>query len=123
MDEEKSLIKVEHSIFSRIRQAVLNFFHKFKKTKSVEPNFQEQAVIKQEIKKEERTMQIGDFETLKNVVNKKIEIKDLDVDTEKRLIELCDNRLKQMDEIISQKDLKIAKMEKLLDDLTVYNAN
>lgn len=123
MNEEKSLIKVEHSIFSRIRQAVLSFFHKFKKKQSSKSNLQEQLVFQEDNKKEEKVTQINDFETLKDVVNKKIEIKDLDIETEQRLIELCDNRLKQMDEILSQKDLKISKMEKILNDLTAYNIN
>ena len=126
MENEKSLVKAQKSIFSRVRQAILNFFHRFNKNKTelqiVETTFQEKMDISQIESNKRDTTAIQDFDILKDIVNGKIQIKDLDIDTEKRLIKLCDNRLKQMNEKIREKDIEIANIEKLLNDLKVYQS-
>lgn len=109
MENEKSLVKAEKGIFSRVRQAILNFFRRFNKNKT-------------ELQTVETTTDIQDFDILKDIVNGKIQIKDVDIETEKRLIKLCDNRLKQMNEKVREKDIEIAKIEKLLQDLKVYQS-
>ena len=126
MENEKSLVKAQKSIFSRVRQAILNFFRRFNKNKTelqiVETTFQEKMDISQIESNKRDTTAIQDFDILKDIVNGKIQIKDLDIDTEKRLIKLCDNRLKQMNEKIREKDIEIANIEKLLNDLKVYQS-
>ena len=126
MENEKSLVKSEKSIFSRVRQAILNFFYRFNKNKTesqiVENTFQEKIDISQIEKSKIGTSSIQDFDILKDIVNGKVQIKDLDIATEKRLIKLCDNRLRQMNEKIREKDIEIANIEKLLNDLKVYQS-
>lgn len=129
MEDKKYLVKSEQSIFSRIRRSILNFFHKFKKESKEdvvyqeEFEYQEENNMGQEELKQQQAADLKDFDILKDVVNGKTSVKDLDIETEKRLINLCDNRLKQINEKIKAKDLKIAKIEKALADLKTYNAN
>lgn len=127
MENEKSLVEAKMGIFSRIRQAVFNFFRKFKKDKIsdtidqkiCEDINEENIEITEEKTKDVET--INDFDILKDVVNGKIQINDLDIETEKRLIELCDNRLRQIKEKIREKDLEIANLERNLNELKMHS--
>lgn len=103
MKSEKSLIKVNDNIFSKFFKSIKSFFAKNKneKCKKVQETF----------KLQENTP-LDDLEILKDVINGKIEIKDLDIDLEKRLIALCNNRIKEINKKIMAKDLEIAKLKK-----------
>lgn len=56
---------------------------------------------------------LDDFKVLKDIIDNKIDIKDLDIDLERRLIALCNNRINQINQEIISKDLEISKLRKL----------
>lgn len=66
---------------------------------------------------DKKCRELEDFEILKNVVTGKIAIKDLDIEVEKRLITLCNNRLKSLNERITVENMKIDRLEKLVNNL------
>ncbi|MBR2704438.1 MAG: hypothetical protein IKE91_03115 [Clostridia bacterium] len=55
---------------------------------------------------------LNDFEILKKVVNKEISMDDIDLDTKIRLIQLCDNRISDINKKIEDIDKKIYKITK-----------
>lgn len=57
---------------------------------------------------------LDDFKILKDIMHNKINIKDLNIDLEKRLITLCNNRVNQINQEIISKDLEISKLQKLI---------
>lgn len=107
MKSEKSLIKVNNNIFSKFFKSIKNIFfrNKNKKCKEVQETF-----------KVQENTPLDDLEILKDVINGKIEIKDLDINLERRLIVLCNNRIKEINKKIIAKDLEIAKLKKQISN-------
>lgn len=70
----------------------------------------------EEISKPNENTPLDDLEILKDVINGKVEIKDLDIDLEKRLIALCNNRIKEINKKIMAKDFEIAKLKKQISN-------
>lgn len=103
MEREKSLIKANDSIFSKIFKSIKSIFHKLRNKANLKTY--------ESFESQENT-DLEDFEVLKDVINGKIEIKDLDIDLEKRLIVLCNNRINEINKKIAVKDLEIAKLRK-----------
>lgn len=98
MKKEESLIKYKENFLNKIINRVASIFSGFKKKPSVV---------------NERT----DFDILQEIKNNPEKIKDLDLETEKRLIHLCNMRSKQLDEKISKYDDEIIDLKILLSDL------
>lgn len=63
---------------------------------------------------ENENLKIDDFEILKEIIDGKSDIKNLDVDTKKRLIELCSNRLDDINKKIHNKTLEIKRLKEIL---------
>lgn len=61
---------------------------------------------------------LDDFKVLRDVIYGKKDIKDIDIDLEKRLITLCNNRINEVNKMIIDKDLEINKIKKLISNLT-----
>lgn len=55
---------------------------------------------------------LSDFEILKKIVNKELHMEDIDSETKIRLINLCDNRIKEINKKIDIIDRKIDNMKK-----------
>lgn len=108
MESEKSLIKTNNNIFSKVFKSIKNIFYNFKNKEysKVEQNFEPP-----------KNTALKDLDVLKNVIDGKVEIKDLDVDVEKRLIALCNNRIEEINKKITAKDLEIAKLKKQIYEL------
>lgn len=61
--------------------------------------------------------ELDDFVTLEKIIRQQIDIKDVDLDTKKRIIELCKQRLNEINIQIREKDTKILKMKKMIEEL------
>lgn len=61
---------------------------------------------------------LDDLKVLEDIIYNKIDIKDIDIDLEKRLITLCNNRINEVNKMIIDKDLEINKIKKLISNLT-----
>lgn len=55
---------------------------------------------------------LSDFEVLKKITNNELHMEDVDVDTKIRLIQLCDDRINDINKKIDDIDDKISKMTK-----------
>ena len=55
---------------------------------------------------------LSDFEVLKKIINKELHMEDVDVDTKIRLIQLCDDRINDINKKIDDIEDKISKMTK-----------
>lgn len=110
MKSQKSLIKVNDSIFSRFIKSIKNIFYK--------PENHEYKETKQNTKVLKDTA-LEDLKVLKDVINGEIQIKDLDIDLEKRLIILCNNRISQINKKIEDKESKIIKIKKQISNLDI----
>lgn len=110
MKFQKSLIKVNNSIFSRFIKSIKNIFYK--------PKNQEYKETEQNTKVLRDTA-LEDLKILKDVINGKTQIKDLDIELEKRLIILCNNRISQINKKIEDKDSKIIKIKKQISNLNI----
>ena len=55
---------------------------------------------------------LSDFEVLKKIINNELHMEDVDVDTKIRLIQLCDDRINDINKKIDDIDDKISKMTK-----------
>ena len=110
MKEEKSLIKTKNSFFSKIIVSIKRLFSKTKNN-----NYQN---IKEVVaKKEQTSTQLSDMETLQQVMQGQVEIIDLEENTIERLVELCSNRLKEVNKKIIEKEYKISQNKKIIADL------
>lgn len=107
MEKEKSLMKVNDSVFSKVFKSIKSFFYRFRN--------KDYSKV-QEIAKPIENTALDDLEILRDVINGKIEIKDLDIDLEKRLIVLCNNRINEINKKIMAKDLEIAKLKKQISN-------
>lgn len=57
---------------------------------------------------------LSDFEILKKLINKELDMNEVDNDTKMRLIALCDDRLKEVNKKIETVKRKIEKMDNYL---------
>ena len=55
---------------------------------------------------------LSDFEVLKKIINNELHMEDVDVDTKIRLIQLCDDRINDINKKIDDIEDKISKMTK-----------
>lgn len=65
--------------------------------------------------------ELDDFVTLEKIIRQQIDIKDVDLDTKKRIIELCKQRLNEINIQIREKDTKILKMKKMIEELKTHS--
>lgn len=64
---------------------------------------------------------LEDFEVLKNIIEGKTKIENIDIDLKKRLIVICNKRLKKVNESIKERELEIYRMEKLISEINSFN--
>lgn len=60
---------------------------------------------------------LKDFEILKSVVNDEIQVENLDENLTRRLISICEERIKIVDEKAEEKQKEVEALEELLDDV------
>lgn len=99
MQTEKSLMIKSKWKNSKIMQLLNKIFNKFGKNKN-------------ELLKEKQSL--SDVEILKELVEERKNIRDIDSETKKRLIELCNNRTKEVREKIEERKERTRNMEQFL---------
>lgn len=106
MNNGKSLIKNENSIISKPTVSIKKYFNKFDMNK-----------------KGNKAMKSidEDFEILKQVNEGNIKIKDIDINTQNRLIKLCSNRLNGLDKKMNMLDDEIMRLKILNEDLNMIS--
>lgn len=55
---------------------------------------------------------LDDFKVLEDIMHGKVDIKDIDIDLEKRLIALCNKRTNEVNQMIITKNLEIDRIRK-----------
>lgn len=123
MKKNKALIECKENFFTKFRIKISLFFNKLKADTSEQINIVNQHEVEINTDKKSVTENIycnekimnnatlnSDFNLLKNLVNKKISIDDIDLETEKRLIKLCTKKSKELDEKLNDLDNQIIKM-------------
>jgi hypothetical protein len=108
MKEEKSLTKVNNGFFSKLINNIRSKLFKINHKNSVATNT---------ISTTSKNTALDDLEILKEVMNGKIHIQDLDTDTKNRLINMCKNRLEEIDKEIEKIHNKTEKMKQLTLEL------
>lgn len=108
MKEEKSLTKVNNGFFSKLINNIRSKFFKMNHKNNVTTNT---------VNAISKNTALEDFEILKDVMNEKIQIQDLDADTKRRLINMCKNRLEEIDNEIKEIHNKTEKMKQLTLEL------
>lgn len=108
MQKEVSLIRSNNNFISKLK----SFFARF-----IKNNKEDNFVEKTQSDLAEQLSDIEAFEYLKGIIDGKINIKDLDKDLEKRLIDICNNRMKEIDREIEKKEYQIEKAKELLENL------
>lgn len=103
MNKEMALVHVDKGIFAKLTKIIKGIFSKFNKEKNV--------------LKAENIKEIDDFECLKGIVQGKISIKELNIEQKKRLILLCDERTKSINNKIDDTKLKIKKIDEMLNKI------
>ena len=93
MKEEKSLVKTNNNIFSRMILSIKRFFSRNK-----EPRM---------------STELQDMKTLQQVMQGQVKINNLEESTIDRLIVLCSNRLKEVNKKIEYKKKEIYKNKKI----------
>ena len=111
MKQEKSLMKVNENKISKFIQSIKNFFNKFTN----------KNIRKQNEEKLTKSSSIDDVDVLKNIIDGKIEISNIDDETKIRLIKLCENREQEVREKITDLKNKAQKMDKLLNIINIEN--
>lgn len=114
MNKEKSLEKVSKGKLSKIREFFLTIFSKFKSKKK-------KIITNENINLQKQKLE--DFEILKNIVEGNLSIKQLDNDTKRRIIDICNNRIVSVNKMISDKNMEIEKMESLLTNIKKIKSN
>lgn len=107
MQKEVSLTK-SNKFISKIK----SFFAKFIKNKK-----EDYIVKKAEANFVEELSDIEAFEYLKRIIAGEINVQDLDKELEERLIDICNNRIKEIDREIEKKEYQIEKAKELLENL------
>lgn len=80
---------------------------------------QSKAVQKAQFEVKVETNEVDEFAVLKNFMEGKIDISQIDNETKKRLICICNDRLEGIKKQINDKSNKIKQMEGLLADINV----
>lgn len=109
MNKELALTKINKGIFQNIITFVKSRF--FNINKNVNDT-------KKNIK---INNSLDDLECLKNIIDKKISIKELDIEQKKRLILLCNERKNKINMKIEQTDMKIKKVENMIAEVEKLN--
>lgn len=104
MKEEKFLVKYNERIFSKISKFIKRLFSKFIKKAENE-------------KQKSSYFLLDDMETLKNIMDGKIEIENLENDQKKRLLNLCNNRIDEVHKKTIERKMENSKIEKLLTQI------
>lgn len=102
MKQEKSLMKVNENKISKFIQFIKNFFNKFSNKN-----------IKKQNEEKTTTSPIDDVDVLKNILDGKLEISNIDDETKIRLINLCKNREQEVRAKITDLKNKAKKLDKL----------
>lgn len=110
MKQEKSLIKVNENKISKFIQFIKNFFNKFKNKD-----------IKKQNEEKTSFFPMDDVDILKNLLDGKLEISNIDDETKIRLIKLCENREQEVRQKITDLKNKAQKMDKLLNIIDIEN--
>lgn len=63
----------------------------------------------------EEKQKLKDFEILKQIIEGSVNIEDLDENLKYRLLDLCDNRLVEVNQKIKETEKKIEKAEEILE--------
>lgn len=108
MKEEKSLIKFRDSVFSNLIKKIKSFFTRFREGQDKINN--NETIIK-------ASNTLNDFNVLEGIIKENIKIEDVDINTKKRLITICNQRLERINEKIEDENLEILKLEKLIDEV------
>ena len=102
MKEEKSLTKVNNGFFSKLIQNIRTKLFKFNQKNNASASAASTNATPE-------NTALDDFEVLKEVMDGKIQIQDLNPDLKKRLIAMCKTRLadinKEIDEIHSKTEM------------------
>jgi len=115
MKEEMALMKVSENKFSSLLNNIKNFFFKLGRKPKQQKNYQ---VLKVESAHEATTKASDDLNCLEEIISGKINIRDLDKDTKKRLIKLCENRLEEVRKEIAKKERQIAYSKEILQRIS-----
>jgi len=110
MKKEKSLIEVKENKFSKFLNSIKKFFYKLTGKENIEE-------VNQTEKKENQPNNpspLDDVEILGKVLRGEMKSSDLDEDTKKRLMVLCDKREKEIREKIKKTNERISKIDSLL---------
>lgn len=108
MKQEKSLIKVNENKISKFIQFIKKFFNKFKNKD-----------IKKQNEEKTSSSPMDDVDILKNILDGKLEISNIDDETKIRLIKLCENREQEVRQKITDLKNKAQKMDKLLNIIDI----
>ena len=112
MQKEVALIKVNEKGFYNILTKVKRFFAKFtNKNNEIKESNTNRKVV-------EEARPIDDFIYLKLIMEGKAQIKDLDKDLKRRLINLCNERLNEVNKEIAKKERQIKKAEEILEKVS-----
>jgi len=65
-------------------------------------------------------LELEDMELLEKIMKQQIDIKDVDINTKKRITELCKQRLNEINNQIKEKDIKILKMKEKIEELKTH---
>lgn len=65
-------------------------------------------------------LELEDMELLEKIMKQQIDIKDVDINTKKRITELCKQRLNKINIQIKEKDIKILKMREKIEELKIH---
>ena len=117
MEKNKSLVKSGESFISKICHRIKYYFAKNKK---------DSDDIVSDQKGPKSSKQVGysqaDFDILRDILNKKAKIGDLDLEVKKRLIKLCKERFASLEKEIDKYDNKLIEKENKLRELKEVNA-
>ena len=124
MKKEESLIEIKENKFMKILNSlkcfVRNLFKKNKNTPIIETEKNIEETKKEEISnltENNPTKTLQDMELLSKVVKGEIKSSTLELEVQKRLIQLCIKRRMEIKEKIKQTDEKITKMNQLLFEI------
>ena len=113
MEKEISLVKKDTNKVDIIISNIKKFFSKFIKKEKKITN-EEVIYIKSSNEKKENFKGKTDFDYLKEIIEGKVNIKDLDKDLKNRLIKLCNARLEEVNNIIIETDKEIEKTKDII---------
>ena len=107
MVKEKTLVKTSKWRNFRILQLFNKFLEKFRRSKILYKEFESQQ-------------KLNDVDILKSVVDGTTNISELDYDTIKMLINICNNRVEEVNKKIINSDREIFKLENFLINIKEF---